>query len=62
MEEFSGELLSVVFSIVFYGITLIPAFIVGTYIIGKDKEERFSVKQIVAFAIALIPFLFFMRN
>jgi len=62
MEEFSGELLSTVFSMVFYGITLIPAFVVGTYIVGREKEDRFSVKQIVAFAIAMIPFLFFMMN
>ena len=62
MEEFSGELLSFVFTIVFHGITLIPAFIVATYIVGREKEDRFSVKQIVGFAIALLPFLFFMMN
>ena len=62
MEEFSGELLSFVFSIVFYGTTLIPAFIVGTYIIGRDKDKRFSIKQIIALIIALIPFLFFITK
>tara|TARA_R110002050_G_scaffold20348_1_gene57682 strand:+ start:73018 stop:73206 length:189 start_codon:yes stop_codon:yes gene_type:complete len=62
MEKFSAELLSIVFSTVFYAITLIPAFVVGTYIVGREKEKRFSAKQIIAFAIALIPFLFFAMN
>ena len=59
MEEFSSVLLSTVFLVVFYGITLIPAFVVGTYILGREKENRFSGKQIIAFAIAMIPFLYF---
>ena len=59
MKEFSAEVLSTVFNIVFYGIVLLPAFVVVTYIIGREKEKRFTPKQIIALAIALIPFLFF---
>ena len=60
MKEFSAELLSAVYFLVFYGTILIPAFIIVTYIIGKDKDKRFSPKQIIALAIAIIPFLFFL--
>ena len=62
MEEFSSGLLNLVYTLFFYGMTLIPAFVVGTYIIGRDKDKRFSFKQIIAFVVALIPFLFFMMN
>jgi hypothetical protein len=62
MEEFSSGLLNLVYTLFFYGMTLIPAFVVGTYIIGRDKDKRFSFKQIIALVVALIPFLFFMMN
>lgn len=57
--EFTGDILSAIATLVFYGITLIPAFVVGTYIIGREKEKRFSTKQVIALSVAFIPFLLF---
>ena len=57
--EWTGDFLSAMVTMVFYAITLIPAFIVATYIVGRDKEKRFSFKQIIALGLALLPFLFF---
>ena len=60
--EWTGDMLSAIVTMVFYAITLIPAFIVATYIVGREKEDRFSFKQIVALGLALIPFLFFVMK
>jgi len=57
--EWTGDFLSAIATMVFYALTLIPAFIVGTYIVGREKEKRFSFKQVMALGLALIPFLFF---
>jgi len=58
--EWTGDFLSAVVLMVFYAITLIPAFIVATYIVGREKDKRFSTKQLIALAIALMPFMFFL--
>ena len=57
--EYVGDFLSAIGSLVFYAITLVPAFIVATYIVGREKDKRFTTKQLILLGIALMPFMLF---
>jgi hypothetical protein len=47
----------IVFNLVLYVISLIPAFVVSTYIVGRERDKPISVRLILIGIISLLPFL-----